>query len=133
MTTSLIIIDRQPGGVTDSSCIQAQWTAASLAASGDVGEPLSLAQYSDKTFIVSGTFTGAATVIIEGSNDATAPTNWVQLTNRQGTAMSFAAGGMNTSQDRPIWVRPRLTAGGGGAALLVQVACHRSDLPVDNN
>lgn len=133
MATALITIDRQPGGVVDSSCIQAQWNAANLAISGDVGEPLSLAQFSDKTFIVSGSFTGAPTVIIEGSNDATAPTNWVQLTNRQGTPMSFTALGMNTSQDRPIWVRPRLTAGAGGAAILVQVACHRSDIPIDGN
>ena len=108
----------------DESCIVIRWDG--LATSGDVGDAQSLAAWSDKTFIVTGTFTGTPTVVIEGSNDGT---NWVTLSNRQGTAMSFTSAAMNTSQDKPVFIRPRLTAGSGGAAISVQVACHRSDLP----
>lgn len=113
-------------GVTvDDSCHVLSW--AGLAASGDVGDPQCYAAFSDKTFIVSGTFTGGATVVIEGCNDVTVG-DWTTLSNRQGSAMTFSAAGMNTSQDRPAFVRPRLTAGTGGAAILVTAACHRTDL-----
>ena len=108
----------------DDSVIVVTWS--NLAASGDIGDTQSLPAWADKTFIVAGTFTGTPTVVIEGSNNGI---DWVTLSNRQGTAMSFTALGMNTSQDKPVYVRPRLTAGTGGAAVVVSCACHRSDLP----
>lgn len=111
----------------DGSVVVLTWTG--LATSGDVGDAQSYANFADKTFIVAGTFTGAPTVAIEGSNDGT---NWVTLSNRQGTAMTFTAAGMNTSQDKPVYVRPRLTAGAGGASVIVQVACHHTDIPIRN-
>ena len=111
----------------DGSVVMVSW--AGLAASGDVGDAQSYSSYGDKTFVVSGTFTGSPTVLIEGSNDAV---NWVTLSNRQGTAMTFTASAMNTSQDKPIYVRPRMTAGSGGANITVQAACHHSDIPIRN-
>ena len=110
-------------GVTvDDSVFMIQWD--NLANSGDLGDPQSFPAYSDKTFIVTGTFAGSAVVAIEGSNDGL---NWVTLSNRQGSAMTFSAAGMNTSQDRPIYVRPRLTAG-TAATIRVTCAAHRVDL-----
>jgi len=106
----------------DDSVFMIQWD--NLANSGDDGDPQSFAAYSDKTFIVTGTFSGSAVVVIEGSNDGT---NWVTLSNRQGNAMSFSAAGMNTSQDRPVYVRPKLTAG-VAATIRVTCAAHRVDL-----
>lgn len=123
MATIQPTIDRQTAG-TDDAVIIVTWPG--LATSGDVGVAVTLAAWSDKTFVVSGTFTGSPAVVIEGSNDGT---NWVSLSNRQGTAMSFTAGAMNTSQDRPVFVRPRMAAGSGGANINVTVACHRVDLP----
>lgn len=122
MATIKPTIDRQTAGY-DESVIIVTW--ANLAASGDVGDPIALAAWSDKTFVVSGAFVGLPTVAIEGSNNGT---DWVALSNRQGTSMSFTAAAMNTSQDRPVYVRPRLTAGTGGASITVTVACHRVDL-----
>lgn len=110
-------------GITvDDSVFMIQWD--NLANSGDVGDQQSYAAYSDKTFIVTGTFAGSAVVLIEGSNDGT---NWVTLSNRQGSPMSFSAAGMNTSQDRPVYVRPKLTAG-VSASIRVTCAAHRVDL-----
>lgn len=91
----------------------------------DVGAPISLAEYSDKTFQVFGTLGAAGAVLMEGSNDGV---NWSSLSNRQGTAMSFTALGMNTSQDKPLFVRPRVTAGDGTTSLTVVACCHRADL-----
>jgi hypothetical protein len=109
----------------DGSVMLLTWTG--LAAAGDIGDTQSYANYGDKTFICAGNFSGGATVVIEGSNDGI---NWATLSNRQGTAMTFTGLGMNTSQDKPIFVRPRLTAGTGGANVIVQVACHHSDIPI---
>lgn len=122
MATFNYAIDRQIAS-SDESVIIVSWLA--MAANADVGAPVCFAAWSDKTYIVDGTFTGAPTVIIEGSNDGV---NWSQLTNRQGTALSWTAAGLNTSQDRPAFIRPRLTAGAGGASVNVRVACHRTDI-----
>lgn len=92
----------------------------------DVGSALRLAEYADKTFQVFGTLGAGGSVLIEGSNDGVV---WAPLSNRQGTAMAFAAIGFNTSQDRPVYVRPRVTAGDGTTSLTVIVAAHRSDIP----
>jgi hypothetical protein len=115
-------IDRVSGS-NDESVIVVNWNG--LAASGDVGTPVTFAAWSERTYFVVGTFTGSPTVIIEGSADGV---NWLQITNRQGTPLSFTAAGLNTSQDRPVYVRPRLTAGTGGAAINVQMVCHRFNL-----
>lgn len=106
--------------------IVASWAPMTQSGS-DVGAPVSFAEYSDKTFQVFGTFGAGGAVLMEGSNDGT---NWSALSNRQGTNMSFTANGLNTSQDKPVWVRPRVTGGDGTTSLTVIVACHRADLSV---
>ena len=102
------------------------FTWAGLATNGDVGDTQSLPSYSEKTFTATGTFTGAPTVALQGSNDGI---NWFPLKNKQGTAITFAAAGMDTAQDRPLFVRPTLSAGTGGAAITVICAAHKFSLP----
>ena len=122
MSTINAVINRQV--TNDESAIYIKW--GQLINSGDVGDAQSFSSYSLKTFIASGTFAGSASVVIEGCNDITVG-DWTSLSNRQGTAMNFTALGMNTSQDVPIYVRPRLTAG-AGAAVTVTCAAHRQDI-----
>lgn len=122
MATVNPTIDNQVASF-DGGCIVATW--AGLAALGDVGAPIPFAEWAGKTFIITGTFTGTPTVVIEGSNDGV---NWVTLTNWQGTALSYTATGIGTARDMPVFVRPHVTAGTGGAAITVSVACHRTDL-----
>ena len=102
------------------------FTWAGLATSGDIGDTQSAPAYSEKTFTVTGTFTGAPTVALQGSNDNI---NWFPLKNKQGTAITFAAAGMDTTQDRPLFVRPTLSAGAGGAAITVICVAHKFSLP----
>lgn len=106
----------------DNSVIAVTWTGLLNA---DVGDPVSYASFGDKTFQVTGTFGAAGNVLIEGSNDGV---TYTALSNRQGTAMNFTAAGLNTSQDKPVFVRPRVTAGDGTTSLAVIVCCHRSDI-----
>lgn len=101
------------------------FTWSGLATSGDIGDTQSAPAYSEKTFTVTGTFTGAPTVALQGSNDGT---NWFPLKNKQGTAITFAAAGMDTTQDRPLFVRPTLSAGAGGAAITVICVAHKLSL-----
>ena len=101
------------------------WTGLTQTTS-DTGDPIKAAEYSDKTFHCFGTFGVGGSLVIEGSNDGT---NWAPVSNRQGvTPFAFTALGINTSQDKPIWMRPRVTAGDGSTSLTVVCAAHRSDL-----
>ena len=111
---------------SQDSVIVATWSG--LAALNDVGAPIGFAAWSAKSFACTGTFAGTPTVIIEGSNDIDNPTNWVPISNRNLTNISFTAAGIQTAKDMPLWVRPRLTAGSGGASITVAVACHRQDM-----
>jgi hypothetical protein len=107
----------------DGSVVAITWPTMTNAGT-DVGAAIQLASF-EKTFHAYGTFGAGGNVIVEGSNDGT---NFNALSNRQGTAMNFTAAAMNTSQDKPIWVRPRVTAGDGTTSVSVTVACHRSDI-----
>lgn len=111
------------GGAT--KCVT--WTGL---LNGDTGAPIQLSEWSEKTFQTFGTFGAGGTVVIEGSNEATNPTNWSPISNRQGTtpfAMSSTTQ-INTSQDRPIWIRPRVSAGDGTTSLTVAMAAHRFNI-----
>lgn len=96
---------------------------------GDDGSPIQLSAFSEKTWQAVGTFGASGTVTIEGSNDGT---NWANISTRQGTTplTLTSTTQINTSQDRPVWIRPRVTAGDGTTNVTVSVACHRFDLPV---
>ena len=123
MATIQISVNNQlsPNG----ECLTVTWGPLTFTGL-DVGAPMRLAEYSDKTFQIYGTIGAGGSVVIEGSNDLV---SWSSLSNRQGTPMTFTASGLNTSQDRPIYVRPRVTAGDVTTSLVCVVAGHRTDLP----
>lgn len=110
----------------DGSVIAVTWTGLTNATS-DTGAPITHAAWSEKTFQAIGTFGVGGNVVIEGSNDGT---NWSPISNRQGvTPFNLtAAASINTSQDRPIYIRPRVTAGDGTTNVTVICALHRQDL-----
>lgn len=100
-----------------------------LANAGDVGDWVRFAEYAGKTFHVYGTFSGSASVSIQGSNELI-PTsgNAVVLSDWQGNPMSgITAAALKTPRDMPVWIRPILTAG-AAASVTVQAAVHRVDM-----
>lgn len=113
----------------DNATIIVTWTGLTFATT-DVGDPVQLAAWSEKTFQAFGTWGAGGNVVIEGSNEPSNPTNWSPISNRQGTTPFnlASATSINTSQDRPIWVRPRVTAGDGTTNVSVIVACHRFNI-----
>lgn len=64
----------------------------------------------DKTVQVTGTF-DSTTIVIEGSNDGS---NWHTLTDADGGACSFTGAALAFIRESPYYLRPRVTADGGG-------------------
>lgn len=81
-------------------------------------------QNRDRSFQVFGTF-GGGTVILEGSNEIGAPTNWVGLRNPAGTALSFTVAGLMQILEFTRHMRARVTAGAGVSVTCI-VYCGRS-------
>lgn len=83
----------------------------------EVGQQLPLAQYSDRSVQVSGTF-GGATVTIEGSNDGT---NWFTLADPQGNNLSFVTARLEAILELVFWIRPKVTGGDGTTSINVDM------------
>lgn len=88
------------------------------------GVPVKVADYADKTFqahdVNGGSTWGGATLVLEGSMDATADpahadyatSTWKTLTDTTETALSFTADtDVVTVLQNPLWIRPRTSAG----------------------
>lgn len=92
---------------------------------GDTGSWFDTEDFADRTFQVSGTFGAGGSVTMQGSNDASAPTNVFTLTDQAGAALTFTAAGGKVALEAPRWVRPTCTAGDGTTSLTVQAIARR--------
>ena len=108
-------------GDDDGSVIQFTWTL--LTANAD-GNYFKYPQWADICFTAIGTF-GGATLTIEGNNDG--GTVWLPLSNAAGGAAATAtANKAMTIIERPLYIRPNLTAVGVGASITVIATCRRT-------
>lgn len=105
---------RAPTGHT--SAFVATWAAL---ASGDDGERIPFSQYTDKSVQVTGVF-GGATLVVEGSNDGT---TWATLTDPQGNDLLITSAKIEMVTEATLWIRPRVSGGGGTTALNVHLLC----------
>lgn len=85
------------------SLMSAAWTLGDA----DTAIEVSFPDYADKSVQVEGTF-GAATVVLEGSNDGT---NWHTLRDPTGAALSFTTAGLKAVMETTLHVRPKSTGG----------------------
>lgn len=92
------------------SVAQVKWVLAT----GDVGLPISLTDFADRSVQVTGTF-GGGTVTLEGSNDGT---NWKTLRDPQGVALSFTTADIKQVMETTLYTRANLN---GGAAVNVNI------------
>lgn len=88
-------------------------TWASLA-NGDSGSAVEMPGSAVRSVQFTGTFGTGGTIVLEGSNDGT---NYVTLTDPQGSAISKTAAGLEAIEELTRYVRPRVTAGDGTTAL----------------
>lgn len=88
----------------------------------DDGEPMSSPEFGDICVQMTGTLGTGGTVVWEGSNDKHI---WATLNNAQGSALSLTALGVKQVVERPLWMRPRCTAGDGTTSLVVTALARR--------
>ena len=80
----------------------------------------------DKTVHITGTAGSGLSIKIEGSNDNS---NWVTLTDPQGSALIFTAiDKISVVQENPLYIRPNVTAGDGSTSITVIISA-RSSMP----
>jgi hypothetical protein len=94
------------------------WAVAWTLANAEAGDQLEMPGASDRSVQVSGTF-GGATAVLQGSNDGV---TWNTLTDPQGNALSFTAGGLEAVLELTRYVRPSVS-GGDGTTSVAFVLC----------
>lgn len=67
---------------------------------------------------LTGTFGAAGTFQWQGSNDNV---NWFNLLNWQGVATSRTANALDTLEDRPLYIKPKLASGGDGTTSVTAI------------
>lgn len=108
-TRAFVIVDQNMRSVTGA------WSGLTNATTDD-GAPVEMPDYADRSIQVQGTIGAAGNLRIEGSNDGT---NYVVLTDPQGTALNIvAAGVIEQIQEITRYIRPRITAGDGTTSLV---------------
>lgn len=88
----------------------------------DIGLPIEMTDYADRSVQVEGTF-GAATVVIQGSNDGT---NFQTLRDPQGVALSFTTAGLKQILETTRLIRVS-SSGGTGTAVTVTMVMRKAD------
>jgi len=103
----------------DGNVRVATWTPL---ANGDVGQPYAGANFSDCSVQVYGTFGTGGNARLQGSLESGTPSNWVTLTDPQGTALNMTTAALNQVLQRCYTMRPNITAGDGTTSLTVKIA-----------
>lgn len=106
--------------LADGKVLKIVWTLTSADATGDSASH-HLLDYPHRTVYFLGTW-GGATAVLEGGDGTTS----VGLTDPQGNAISKTADGIEGPvQERPEFIRPRLSAAGVGATIVCTVIAHK--------
>lgn len=102
------------------------WTGLTTAA--DVGIEVPVGACSEISVQLSGTLGSSPNVFIEGSNDGV---NWATLKDVHGTALSAVATltALHQLAEKPLLVRPRLSATSGGSNINVVMVMRRPSSP----
>ena len=85
----------------------------------DTGAPAPTETFTDRSVQAVGTWTGPATLVLQGSNDGT---NWTTLNDLQGSAISMTADCLVGIAEPTKFIRPS-TSGGSAADIDVYVFC----------
>ena len=89
-----------------------------LRVTGDIGKPIALANFPDKSVQLIGIFGAGGTVVIQGNNkidpdnpDTPPADDWQTLTDPLGSSLSFTSAGLKQIQENTYWIRPYVSAG----------------------
>jgi len=87
-------------------------------ANGDVGEPIILTRFNDRTVQIGGTFGVGGTVVFKGSNDGI---QWDDIRDLFNVTISATGSKLITLTEVPVYIRPEVT-GDGTTSINVTVA-----------
>jgi hypothetical protein len=94
---------------SDPGTFQPSW----LVASADVGEPVRVPAYNDKSYAMWGNWGVAGSISLEGSWDKNSPPaagSWMVLNESDNTtAITNTADAIGVILENPIWIRPNCT------------------------
>lgn len=109
----------------DDESLTFTWTP--LTETNADGQPLVLSRYADKTLHAYGTFGTGGTVVLEGTNESPGSfANGVLMEGVNNTAISLTAAAIETVQEVPVQIRPRVSAG-TGVSLTVKIHVPRAN------
>ena len=97
-----------------------QWAGL---ANSNLGAPVDLVEFTDRSVQVEGTFGSGGTVAIQGSNDGT---NFETLRDPSSTSLSLQAAGLHGILEMTGLIRPNVTAGDTSTALTVTMFMRRT-------
>ena len=115
-----------PSAKMPDANIQFQRTRWPAMAVGDVGDPISLVDFQDRSVQITGTFGAGGSAVVEGSNDDGA--TWATLSDAQGVALIFSISGLRQITEISHLIRPRV-AGGDGTTSLNAILLKRGSRP----
>jgi len=82
------------------------------------GVPVSFAKAENISGQFSGTFGAVGTFSWQGSNDGT---TWTNLKDWQGANIARTTAALDTIEDRPLYIKPKLTSGGDGTTSVTAI------------
>jgi hypothetical protein len=100
------------------------YTFTGLTTTNDNGAPIPFAEWADRSVQAVGTWGTGGTLKWQGSNDGT---NWVDLTDPQGNAISKTSNFVEGVLEITRYARPFVSAGDGTTDIDVFVVCRRQN------
>lgn len=108
----------------DNSVIAVTWS--NLTTTNANGAWIPAANFADRSIQFDGNFGTGGSITLQGSNDASAPTNVFPLSDPQGNAITKTAAALEQVLEVTRWVRPFVSAGDGttsiNARLIIRLA-----------
>lgn len=104
----------------DGSVRKFTWT---LTTADHTGAAVDWCQWADRSVLFQSVAWGAATAVVEGSNDGIV---FVGLADPQGTPIAKTANGIEAVLELTQWVQPRLSVVGAGATIVVSMVLRRN-------
>ena len=107
---------------------QVTWTLAN----GDVGTPVDLSNYPDKSVDIGGNFGAGGSVTLRGNNATSSPnpassaTVWAALTDPQANAITKTSKAIEEVLENTRWYSPEVTAGDGTTAITVSILARKT-------
>ncbi len=108
-------------GVGNNAAKLVVWTPVTEA---DTCQYVSYPDLTDRSVHVYGTF-GNASVAVQGSNESSAPTNFVALNDPSGTVIGITSAKIKAVLENSVWIKP-VPTGGSSQILTIAILFHLS-------